>query len=90
MNNGLIALESSHAIWEAVRLAKSLPKDQDLVVVSHVDLHLCKSSDLHFSVSLDGETRTSNKFLSFFLSGPTFLTGTFLHTLSSIVVREFQ
>lgn len=26
------ALESSHAIWEAVRLAKSLPKDQDLVV----------------------------------------------------------
>ncbi|KAL0573373.1 bifunctional tryptophan synthase trp1 [Marasmius crinis-equi] len=26
------ALESSHAIWEAVRLAKTLPKDADLVV----------------------------------------------------------
>ncbi|EIN07200.1 bifunctional tryptophan synthase TRP1 [Punctularia strigosozonata HHB-11173 SS5] len=26
------ALESSHAIWEAVRLAKTLPKDQDIVV----------------------------------------------------------
>ena len=90
LNGGLIALESSHAIWEAVRLAKSLPKDQDLVVVSHVDLHLSKISDLHFSASLDGETRTSNKFLSFSLSGLTYLTGTFLHTPSSIVVREFQ
>ncbi|KAI0028518.1 bifunctional tryptophan synthase TRP1 [Vararia minispora EC-137] len=26
------ALESSHAIWEAVRLAKTLPKDKDIVV----------------------------------------------------------
>ncbi|KAF9007422.1 bifunctional tryptophan synthase TRP1 [Cyathus striatus] len=26
------ALESSHAIWEAVRLAKTLPKDNDIVV----------------------------------------------------------
>ncbi|KAJ8079101.1 bifunctional tryptophan synthase trp1 [Marasmius tenuissimus] len=26
------ALESSHAIWEAVRLAKTMPKDSDLVV----------------------------------------------------------
>ncbi|KAF9469279.1 bifunctional tryptophan synthase TRP1 [Collybia nuda] len=26
------ALESSHAIWEAVRLAKTLPKDSDIVV----------------------------------------------------------
>lgn len=28
------ALESSHAIWEAVRIAKTLPKGHDLVVVS--------------------------------------------------------
>jgi tryptophan synthase len=28
------ALESSHAIWEGVRLAKSLPTDSDLVIVS--------------------------------------------------------
>lgn len=27
------ALESSHAIWEGVRLAKTLPKDQDIVIV---------------------------------------------------------
>jgi len=27
------ALESSHAVWEAVRLAKTLPKDQDVVLV---------------------------------------------------------
>ncbi|KAK7693804.1 bifunctional tryptophan synthase trp1 [Cerrena zonata] len=26
------ALESSHAIWEGVRLAKTLPKDQDIVI----------------------------------------------------------
>lgn len=29
-----VALESSHAIWEAVQLAKNLPKDKDIVVVS--------------------------------------------------------
>lgn len=28
-----LALESSHAIWEAVKLAKSLGKDKDIVVV---------------------------------------------------------
>ncbi|CAL1705252.1 unnamed protein product [Somion occarium] len=28
----LEALESSHAVWEAVRLAKTLPKDQDIVI----------------------------------------------------------
>jgi tryptophan synthase len=27
------ALESSHAIWEGVRLAKTLPKDQHIVIV---------------------------------------------------------
>ncbi len=27
------ALESSHAVWEAVRLAKTLPLDQDVVLV---------------------------------------------------------
>lgn len=30
----LEALESSHAIWEGVRLAKTLPKDSDIVIVS--------------------------------------------------------
>lgn len=29
----MTALESSHAVWEAMRLAKTLPKDQDIVVV---------------------------------------------------------
>jgi hypothetical protein len=27
------ALESSHAIWEGVRLAKTLPKESDIVIV---------------------------------------------------------
>lgn len=29
-----IALESSHAIWEGVRFAKTLPKSKDIVIVS--------------------------------------------------------
>lgn len=33
-HNNNSALESSHAIWEGVRLAKTLPKDQDIVIVS--------------------------------------------------------
>lgn len=28
------ALESSHAVWEGVRMAKTLPKDQNIVIVS--------------------------------------------------------
>lgn len=31
---GIKALESAHAVWEAVRLAKTLPQNQDLVLVS--------------------------------------------------------
>jgi tryptophan synthase beta subunit len=31
-----LALESSHAIWEALRIAKMLSKDQDLVIVSTI------------------------------------------------------
>ena len=30
------ALESSHAIWEGVRLAKTLPSDSDIVIVSRL------------------------------------------------------
>lgn len=32
-SNSTLALESSHAIWEAVNIAKTLPKDHDIVVV---------------------------------------------------------
>ena len=31
---GIKALESAHAVWEAVRLAKSLPPNQDVVLAS--------------------------------------------------------
>jgi tryptophan synthase len=31
---GIKALESAHAVWEAVRLAKTLPRNQDIVLVS--------------------------------------------------------
>ena len=37
----LSALESSHAIWEAMKIAKTLSKDQDLVVVSHHLVFFC-------------------------------------------------
>ena len=30
----IIALESSHAVWEGVRLAKTLSKSKDIVIVS--------------------------------------------------------
>jgi tryptophan synthase len=30
----MTALESAHAVWEAVRIAKTLPQDQDIVLVS--------------------------------------------------------
>lgn len=49
----MLALESSHAIWEAVRLAKTLPKDQDIVVVSLIkSTELNKLLVLAFSVSV--------------------------------------
>ena len=38
LNMSVEALESSHAVWEAVRLAKTLPQDQDIVLVG-VRLH---------------------------------------------------
>lgn len=30
-----LALESSHAIWEGVRMAKTMPADSDVVIVSN-------------------------------------------------------
>jgi tryptophan synthase len=35
INGSFQALESSHAIWGAVQIAKTLPKDADIVVVSY-------------------------------------------------------
>jgi hypothetical protein len=54
------ALESSHAVWEAVRLAKTLPKDQDIVLVCRRYLfQSLRCFTLHFpSVCLDVVTRT--------------------------------
>ena len=77
------ALESSHAVWEAIRLAKTLPQDQDIVLVgTSVSYHLL--AKLNFPLCLpsacrDVVTRTSNKFRSFSQeNGATFLIGTSL------------
>jgi tryptophan synthase beta subunit len=34
----VIALESSHALWAGVQLAKTLPKETDIVIVSFAKL----------------------------------------------------
>ena len=36
----LVALESSHAIWGGVQLAKTLPKDANVVIVCRIVLVL--------------------------------------------------
>lgn len=36
LDHVLIALESAHAVWGAVRVAKTLPKDKNVVLVSVV------------------------------------------------------
>lgn len=52
------ALESSHAIWEGVRLAKTLSKDTDLVIVRIENvLHLSGAHGVLFSVSRGEATR---------------------------------
>lgn len=40
------ALESSHAIWEGVRLAATLPADSDIVIVSHLIMTMNPGSPL--------------------------------------------
>ena len=73
------ALESSHAIWEGVRLAKTLPKDQDIVIVRPNLSGVSILAESPCSACRDVETRTSSRSLSFFLeSGKTSLTGTYL------------
>ncbi|SRR6266851_9452402 len=72
---GIKALESAHAVWEAVRLAKTLPQDQDIVLVCYCDFfYLHRSFTLHLpSVCLDAVTRTWNRYPSFSLeNGQTF------------------
>lgn len=49
------ALESSHAVWGAVQLAKTLPKDADLVLVSRLrNLQLNGESDCAMQQCLSG------------------------------------
>lgn len=62
------ALESAHAVWEAVRLAKTLPRDQDIVLVcprcfvrSALVFHVLS---IPFSVCPDAEIRMWSKYPS--------------------------
>ena len=69
------ALESAHAVWEAVRLARTLPRDQDIVLVGpccFIRSRKCSTFYL-FSACLDAVTRMWNKYPSFSLeNGQTF------------------
>lgn len=49
---GIKALESAHAVWEAVRLAKTLPQNQDLVLVSSIFFSCADVSHFIFPVSV--------------------------------------
>ena len=74
-NVDIKALESAHAVWEAVRLAKTLPQDQDIVLVGPCCLtQLCKCSTFYlFSVYRDAVTRMWSKYRSSSLeNGQTF------------------
>ena len=50
----LSALESSHAIWEAMKVAKTLSKDKDLVVVSHFSFISYLYLDIPYRQCLSG------------------------------------
>lgn len=51
----LSALESSHAIWEAMKIAKTLSKDQDIVVVSYFISLLIHLSSMYQCLSGRGD-----------------------------------
>lgn len=74
------ALESSHALWEGIRRAKTLPKETDLVIVSVVEYSLpALGADASTtSVCPEEVTKMWNKYHSFCLeSGLIAWTGTF-------------
>ena len=59
------ALESSHAIWEGVRRAKEMSKDQNIVIVCGLTcIPGISSFTIHSSVYLAAATKTSNRYLS--------------------------
>lgn len=68
------ALESSHAIWESVKIARSMQQDQDLVVVCHFSFAVLQA-DLIInldSVCLDEVIKMSSRSLNFFPNGQIF------------------
>lgn len=72
------ALESSHAIWEGVRLAKTLEKDKDIVIVSPCFAPILPFSH-HSSVYRVEATKMLSRFPSFCLgNGRRSSTGTCL------------
>ena len=61
------ALESSHAIWEGVRVASTLPADLDLVIVSDLFEHqyTIRSCQI-FSVYRVEATKTLNRYHNYY------------------------
>lgn len=45
-----IALESAHAVWGAIQLAKTLPKDSDVVMVCSKPAHLSPPLTLYLAM----------------------------------------
>jgi tryptophan synthase beta subunit len=75
------ALESSHAIWEGVRLASTLPANQDIVIVRVIFHQGSHFFDRPFSVSPDVATKTWSRFRSCFLgNGQMSWTGMYRRT----------
>lgn len=76
------ALESAHAVWGAVEVARSLPKEADVVMVS-INVHFVMNLFLAkgaFSVSRAGGIKMLSRFLSCYLgNGHRPLIGTSRH-----------
>ena len=88
IETNLSALESSHAIWEAMKVAKTLPKDKDLVVVSHLSLYFIFISLIPLdSAYRDEVTKTLSRFRMFYPNGLISLTGMYL-PMPSLVLRR--
>ena len=87
-----LALESSHAIWEAVKLAKTLPKGQDIVVVRLFILPLtsCYINQCIHSACLAVVIKMSSKSPSYCPSGQQLSTGTYLPVLASKNLSMYQ
>ena len=80
-----IALESAHAVWGAVELAKTLPKGTDVVMVSSIEIELEKISLTFCSAYPDEETRMLNRYRNCYReNGRRYSTGTYDYGIQNL------